>query len=151
MRAADNELIETHQRAGGSLSKAYAAVIDVWTLAKCDILLHNTESNLVLTASIINPSVQLKPVGTSAVPTSDASTLLAGVADYEDFTNGQPPSSMIRAWTLIKPRRFRLREGALGSAITDIRMELVRAPTASEPLATTVIFLVGLPILLFCL
>lgn len=56
-RALDNELFETHQRSGGSVKTAYAAITDVWTLAAVDVLLHNSESNIVATAMLANPQV----------------------------------------------------------------------------------------------
>lgn len=61
LRATATELVETHQRSGGTLKKGYGAIIDVWTLAATDVLLHNSESNLVLTAALANPEVRLTP------------------------------------------------------------------------------------------
>lgn len=53
-------MAEVHERVtGATIDDAVNAVADVWTMAQCDLLMHNSESNMVLTASFINPAVQL--------------------------------------------------------------------------------------------
>eukprot|EP00041_Stephanoeca_diplocostata_P031222 m.968183 g.968183 ORF g.968183 m.968183 type:complete len:1001 (+) comp23915_c0_seq5:235-3237(+) len=59
-RSNDQSMSEVHEREhGASISDAVNAVADVWTLARCDMVMHNSESNMVLTASFINPALQL--------------------------------------------------------------------------------------------
>jgi len=52
---------EAH-RLDATLQDAKDVILDDWLLSKCDMLMHNTDSNLVLTAAILNPDLKLTHV-----------------------------------------------------------------------------------------
>ena len=45
------------------MEDAEAAIVDVWGLSACALLLHNSESNLVLSAAFLNPALKLRRIG----------------------------------------------------------------------------------------
>ena len=64
---------EVHNRPGGaSLRDAADALIDAWLLSRSDVLLHNSESCLVLAIAFLRPSLELVPLSRAAVGASES-------------------------------------------------------------------------------
>lgn len=52
-------MVQVHISDEATYDDAVYAVVDVWTMAQCSVLLFNTDSNLVFTAAFLNPSLEL--------------------------------------------------------------------------------------------